>query len=135
MNGDQSGKGYSRFTYRPFTLEGNFATAAGIQEMLLQSYSGAIRVFPAIPGAWKDVAFRTLRAEGAFLVSAERSDGETRWVEITAERGGLCTMADPFDGKRFSVAGADADAIAREDRTVLVHMSPGQRIRLTHTGR
>ncbi len=28
-NGDQSGKGYSKFTYRPFTLEGNFAEGAG----------------------------------------------------------------------------------------------------------
>jgi len=40
-NGDQSGKGYSKFTYRPFTLEGNFAAASGVQEMLLQSHTGS----------------------------------------------------------------------------------------------
>ncbi len=74
-NGDQSDKGYSDFRYRPFTLEGNFAAAAGLQEMLLQSYSGTIRVFPAIPATWRDVSFKGLRAEGAFLVSAERKDG------------------------------------------------------------
>ena len=34
-NGDQTKSGKSRFTYRPFTLEGNFAFASGIQEMLL----------------------------------------------------------------------------------------------------
>ena len=64
-----------KFTYRPFTLEGNFAFAAGIQEMLLQSHTGMIRVFPAVPAAWKDAAFSSLRAQGAFLVSARRVDG------------------------------------------------------------
>ncbi|MCX6619707.1 MAG: hypothetical protein NTY38_01235, partial [Acidobacteria bacterium] len=54
-NGDQSGKGYSKFTYRPFTLEGNFASAAGLQEMLLQSHRGRIEVFPALPESWSDV--------------------------------------------------------------------------------
>ena len=46
VNGDQSGQGYSKFTYRPFTLEGNFAAAAGVQEMLLQSHSGEVVLFP-----------------------------------------------------------------------------------------
>lgn len=44
-NGDQSRSGKSGFTYRPFTLEGNMAFASGVQEMLLQSHSGVIRVF------------------------------------------------------------------------------------------
>ncbi len=35
VNGDQTKSGLSKFTYRPFTLEGNFAFAAGLQEMLL----------------------------------------------------------------------------------------------------
>jgi len=98
-NGDQSGKGYSKFTYRPFTLEGNFAEAAGVQEMLLQSHTGRILVFPAVPKAWKDVSFTTLRAEGAFLVSARRRDGKTTRVEITAEKGGTCRLVSPFSGK------------------------------------
>ncbi len=35
VNGDQTKSGLSKFTYRPFTLEGNFAFAAGVQEMLI----------------------------------------------------------------------------------------------------
>jgi len=103
-NGDQSGKGYSNFKYRPFTLEGNFASAAGLQEMLLQSHTGVIEVFPAIPKTWKDVRFSTLRAQGAFLVSAERRDGATARVEIISEKGGTCRLRSPFSGAELSLS-------------------------------
>lgn len=103
-NGDQSGKGYSRFTYRPFTLEGNFAAAAGLQEMLLQSHRGVIRVFPAVPDQWREVSFNTLRAQGAFLVSAQRSEGQTRWVEIRAEQVGVCRVVSPFTGETLALS-------------------------------
>lgn len=102
VNGDQSGKGYSKFRYRPFTLEGNFAAAAAIQEMLLQSQRGRIVVFPAVPEDWKDVAFTSLRAEGAFLVSAEQKNGSAVRVEILAERAGTCRLISPFTGRELS---------------------------------
>jgi alpha-L-fucosidase 2 len=91
LNGDQSGKGYSGFTYRPFTLEGNFAFAAGVQEMLLQSQGGVVRVFPAIPETWNTLSFKNLRAEGAFLVTAEHG----KKVEVIAEKGRLLTIELP----------------------------------------
>ena len=100
-NGDQSGKGYSKFDDRSFTLEGNCAAAAGLQEMLLQSHSGRIRVFPAVPRTWRDIAFTSLRAEGAFLVSARRTAGRTEWVKIHSEKGGECVLESPFTGKEI----------------------------------
>jgi alpha-L-fucosidase 2 len=102
-NGDQSGKGYSKFTYRPFTLEGNFAAAAAVHEMLIQSHTGTIVLFPAIPDSWQDVGFTTLRAEGAFLISAERQAGKTVQIEITAEKGGECRIESPFSGKLLTL--------------------------------
>ena len=97
VNGDQSGMGYSKFTYRPFTLEGNFAFASGLQEMLLQSHTGLISVFPAIPSGWKDISFDKLRAEGAFLVSSEMLDGEVVYLEIHSGVGEECSILNPFD--------------------------------------
>lgn len=88
VNGDQSGKGYSTFTYRPFTLEGNFAFAAGLQEMLLQSHAGFISVFPAVPDAWTDLSFSTLRANGAVLVSAAKKSGKLERITLQAEVAG-----------------------------------------------
>src|SRR6185312_2085834 len=96
-NGDQTKSGLSKFTYRPFTLEGNFAFAAGLQEMLLQSYAGFIEIMPAVPESWKDVSFTQLRAEGAFLVSAKKEDGNLSEIKITAEKGGKTILKLPFD--------------------------------------
>ena len=95
-NGDQSQSGKSKFTYRPFTLEGNFAFAAALQEMLLQSHTGKIHIFPALPKDWKDLSFEKLRAEGAFLVSASLQGGKLAHAEITAEQGGTLQVINSF---------------------------------------
>lgn len=95
-NGDQSQSGKSKFTYRPFTLEGNFAFAAALQEMLLQSHTGKIHIFPALPNDWKDLSFEKLRAEGAFIVSASLRGGKLTHAEIMAEQGGTLQVINSF---------------------------------------
>jgi alpha-L-fucosidase 2 len=94
-NGDQTGEGHSKFTYRPFTLEGNFAAAAGLQEMLIQSHTGVIEIFPAIPGGWDDIRFVNLRAQGGYLVSATLSQGKLVEVIIRADHEGSCRLRLP----------------------------------------
>ncbi|MCK4998915.1 MAG: hypothetical protein KAS23_05240, partial [Anaerohalosphaera sp.] len=63
-----------------------------IQEMLLQSWGGVVRVFPALPSKWKDVSFSGLLAEGAFEVSTVRSNGVTQWVAIRSLAGQKCVV-------------------------------------------
>jgi hypothetical protein len=92
VNGDQSGKGYANARYRPFTLEGNFAFASGILEMLIQSHAGYMEIMPAIPEDWKDVSFSQLRTEGAFLVDAEKQNGHLTKISVTAEKVGLMKL-------------------------------------------
>jgi alpha-L-fucosidase 2 len=96
LNGDQKGGEYSDFTYRPFVLDGNFSFAQGIHEMLLQSHKDFIEVFPAIPKEWKNVSFKTLRAEGAFLISAKKENGVVMEVKIRSEAGGILRIKLPF---------------------------------------
>jgi len=96
LNGDQKGGQYSGFTYRPFTLEGNFAFAQGVQELLVQSRNGYIQVFPAVPQSWTNVSFNSLRTEGAFLVSAAKENGVPVKVKIYAEKGGILRVKLPF---------------------------------------
>ena len=54
-------------------LETPLSAAASIMELLLQSWGGKIRVFPAVPEDWNDASFDQLRAQGGFLVSASRT--------------------------------------------------------------
>ena len=127
LNGDQSKTGKSKYTYRPFTLEGNFAAAAGIQEMLLQSYAGFIEVMPAIPSDWQDVSFSQLRAEGAFLVSARRTKGMLEEVTIVAEKGGIALLKLPV--QRYSTAGQKKERIRfKKDGLVELVMQPGEQV-------
>ncbi|MCX6243392.1 MAG: hypothetical protein NTU98_01700 [Bacteroidetes bacterium] len=127
VNGDQSGTGKSNYTYRPFTLEGNFACASGIQEMLLQCQNGIIRVFPAIPPSWKEVSFKDIRAQGAFLVSAGKKDGKITEIRIFPEKGGKLLLQNPFRIKRLKVTGA-AGTIKIHSGIFEMKTIPGQEI-------
>ncbi len=128
VNGDQTRSGYSGFTYRPFTLEGNFAFASGLQEMLLQSYAGFIEVFPAVPERWQDVSFATLRTEGAFLVSAVKRGGIVREVRIGSEKGGEAKLRNPF---RTWHASSNVNADVRTEGEFLrIAFKPGGEITL-----
>ena len=127
LNGDQKGGQYSSFTYRPFTLEGNFAFAQGIHEMLIQSYDGHIEIFPAVPDAWKNVSFFNLRTEGAFLVSAKKENGIATEVDVTATQGGTLFIKLPF--KTWLVNGIDRKQIHNNETNILmVTLNKGQTI-------
>ncbi len=129
-NGDQTRSGKSKMTYRPFTLEGNFAFASGIQEMLLQSHAGTVRVFPAVPPSWKDVSFASLRAEGAFLVSARMRAGRVVEVGIVAEKGGRIRLANPFPDGAYAVAGAAPESVKSEGLVIEAGLRPGETLLL-----
>ncbi len=130
-NGDQCRAGHSKFTYRPFTLEGNFAFAAAVEEMLIQGHTGTIRVFPAVPSAWKDVAFERLRTYGAFLVSARMSGGRVTTVTIGSERGGRFRLRDPFGTDGFRTVGR----VSSSGGVLEGELGPGGSITFTAAGR
>jgi hypothetical protein len=80
------------------TIECSICAADALQQMLLQSWGGVIRVFPAVPDEWKDAAFRDLRTEGAFLMTAVRKEGKTQWLKIKSLAGEPCIVRPGFEG-------------------------------------
>jgi len=66
-----------------------------INEMMLQSYEGYIRIFPNWDRT-KDASFTTLRSYGAFLVSSSVSSGNIPDVTIFSEKGRDCTIENPW---------------------------------------
>ncbi len=69
-----------------------------LQEMLMTSYSDTIRIFPGAPSVWKNISFASLRAEGAFLVSARRTFGELDFIAIKSLAGESCIINTGFKG-------------------------------------
>ena len=91
-------------------IETPLAGAAALTEVLLQSWSPDpfgthIRVFPGVPDSWKEASFHTLRAEGAFEVSAARRDGRTRWIAVTSLSGNPCRIETGFPEPQALAAG------------------------------
>jgi alpha-L-fucosidase 2 len=69
------------------TFETPLSAAQCIQDMLLQSWGGKVRIFPARPSEWKDLEFKNWLAEGAFEVSAKLRNGKTEFIKIKSLAG------------------------------------------------
>jgi len=102
---------------------------AAVNEMLMQSFNGVIRVFPAIPEKrhewydavrrghylyecydrypeyepWKDVRFDKLLAKGAFEISAEMREGKLQWIRVHSKAGGRVRIFSPYMTKKLPV--------------------------------
>ncbi len=101
---------------------GGIETAGGalaINDMLLQSFEGFIRLFPVWPRS-EDASFKTLRATGAFLVSASLKNGTVTDVIIASEAGSNCSLLSPW-----GEATAGAPVVTHAGETVAVTRKPG----------
>jgi hypothetical protein len=106
-----------------------------IQMALLQSNPPApaaeplLRLFPAWPSEW-DASF-TLRARGAFVVTASRQAGSLEFVEILSEAGAPCHLRNPWGDAEITLQrdGGPAERIRGDKLTIAT--KPGERLRLT----
>lgn len=132
LNGDQKRGEYSNFTYRPFTLEGNFAFAQGLHEMLIQSHKDYIEIFPAIPKEWKDLSFHNLRTRGAFLVSASQSNGNIDSFRITATANNELVIKLPT--QNYTVTGINKRLIREESGLTKLLLKKGATVVFRFSG-
>jgi hypothetical protein len=83
-------------------IENCSGVPATIQEMLLQSQDGVLRLFPVWPRD-RPARFGNLRARGAFLVSSQLKEGLVQSVQIQSERGRPCVVQNPWPGQAWGV--------------------------------
>nr|WP_239158228.1 Tat pathway signal sequence domain protein [Streptomyces sp. SID13726] len=79
-------------------IETPLSAAQSLHDMVCQSWGGVIRVFPALPAAWADLVVHDFRTQGAFLLSAVRRRGTTRWVRLVSEAGAPCVVRHGIAG-------------------------------------
>ncbi len=71
----------------PFQIDGNFGGAAGIMEMLLQSWGGEVILLPALPSMWKAGRARGLKARGGLTLDFAWRDGRLAALAIAGPPG------------------------------------------------
>jgi alpha-L-fucosidase 2 len=84
----QDGGGIETFAAVPLT----------INEMLLQSYEGVVRIFPNWNHS-RDASFIKLRAYGAFVISSSLKNGNVEYVRLVSEKGRPCVLENPWPGE------------------------------------
>ena len=98
----------------------NLSLPAVLNECLLQSYSGTLRLFPNTKNLGP-ARFSKLRASGAFLISAAWDGKTVSPVEIHSERGTAVRMVNPWKraNVRVSDLGGNREISARRDGDVI----------------
>jgi hypothetical protein len=97
-----------------------------LQEMMLQSWDKVIRIFPVWPKGVK-ANFEQLRAEGAFLVSAEFDGKKITDVKIKSLVGNTCNLANPWSGKKVAVINTKTKKIVlKTDKEILTFETKSQ---------
>ncbi len=86
-------------------IESPLSFATSIHDMLLQSWGGTLRVFRGAPEKWADVAFHQLRGQGAFLVSAKKKGGVTRFVRVKSLAGSACVVQTDIPDPKIYIDG------------------------------
>ncbi len=108
----------------------NFLAMEAVHDMVLQSWpvniaqdpTPVIRIFPAMPWRWHHASFRDLRAEGGFVVSAQRENNATTRFGIKATADSVLRLRDNFGGRepKFS------RRARRDGRDFVLNMKAGE---------
>ncbi|MEP2776454.1 MAG: glycoside hydrolase family 95-like protein [Luteolibacter sp.] len=111
-----------------------FSLCDSLQQMLLQSWGGKVRVFPAVPEAWKNISFDGFLAEGGFEVGAVRKDGKTQFISIKSRAGEPCVLSSDLTG-RVRVEGIPEDRVkSSEDGIFQIDLRAGEEVVLFAEG-
>jgi alpha-L-fucosidase 2 len=83
-------------------VDGNFGAAAGIGEMLIQSYGGEIALLPALPKVWPEGRISGIRARGGFELGFSWKAGKLTSLTIHSLLGKPCLLRNNGKVKEFA---------------------------------
>ncbi|SFH24098.1 glycoside hydrolase family 95 protein [Pedobacter insulae] len=76
----------------PFQIDGNFGSAAGIAELIIQSHDSFIELLPALPSAIPLGQVKGIQARGGFEFNIKWEGGKLIGLELKSKVGGSCKL-------------------------------------------
>ena len=111
----------------PHGIENSCTVTNAINEMLCMSVGHVIRLFPVFPKD-QEAGFKNIRTWGAFLVSAQQKNGEVSPVKITSEKGRICTLVNPWPGKKITLIRNGKKGETKTGERITFKTAPGEMI-------
>jgi hypothetical protein len=106
------------------TFESPIASTRSMIDMLFQDWGGVIRIFPAMPSAWKEASFYQLQAQGGFLISAVKQNGKTQFIAVKSVAGTHAVLQTDWSGKIKMLAPTKA-SMQQDGNRVNLKMTKG----------
>jgi hypothetical protein len=110
----------------------NLSLPAVLNECMVQSYTGTLRLFPNTQGLGR-ASFRHLRTAGAFLLSATFDGHTVSNVALLSEKGATAKLENPWPGKQVKVTPVgkkDSLTVSVQGNLVQFSTEPGGRYRI-----
>ena len=120
------------YMMRMGTMTENLSLPAVLNECMIQSYTGTIRLFPNTQGL-RPARFHNLRSVGAFLLCAAYDGKTVSNVTLSSEKGAMVKLENPWSGKQVKVTRVgQKEPIAVSVRGNVVHFATktGERYRI-----
>ncbi|SHM13335.1 alpha-L-fucosidase 2 [Chitinophaga jiangningensis] len=94
----------------PFQIDGNFGSAAGMTEALMQSEAGTIELLPALPAAWASGNISGIKARGGYEITMAWQNHQLKAASLKSTNGGKVTVM--YNGKSVTVNPAKGQTVA-----------------------
>jgi len=94
----------------PFQIDGNFGSAAGMTEALLQSEDGNIELLPALPAAWATGSISGIKARGGYEITMAWQNHQLKSASLRSANGGRVTVT--YKGRSVTVNPAKGQTVA-----------------------
>jgi alpha-L-fucosidase 2 len=117
--------------FRHMSMESMSVLATAMNEAMLQSYDGIIRVFPAFPSN-RSCRF-TLHAEGGFIVSSEIKTGTVQWISVKSLYGNTMKLELPW-GRATKKSYSSGKSLTVKEKTAEIKTKPGEVILIVKEG-
>ncbi|MFP4385420.1 MAG: glycosyl hydrolase family 95 catalytic domain-containing protein, partial [Spirochaetia bacterium] len=96
---------------RIYQFDGNLGGAAGVLEMLFQSYHGVLHFLPALPPLWKEGRVTGMKARGGYEVNFKWKSSRLAQAEIMPKRNGICRIMG-LSGQKITVKTGSGNEVA-----------------------